>query len=124
MVHIASACVPINLWLLCAGPAAAPPPLDVQLARRVLSAHQETGDAAAAIDELSCAGRPIAVELAAERNERAFRLPGSSRPLALRELSFGEGGLGGTVWAASIALALWLGKERIVLGSHPRDATA
>ena len=112
--------VPINFWILVAGgPAAAPPPGDVQLCERALSAHR-MGDAARAVDELCHSRRPIAVELDAPRDVRAFRLPSdarsiagdeaahSPRELALREISFGEGGLGGKIWEAGIAMAIWV----------------
>ena len=116
--------VPINFWILVAGgSAAAPPQVDVELCERVLSAHR-LGDAALAVGELCNSRRPIAVELDAPRDARAFRLPSDAgsvaddeapRELALREISFGEGGLGGKIWEAGIAMAIWvsLHEERL-----------
>ena len=122
--HTTAMLVPINFWILVAGgSAAAPPHVDVELCERVLSAHR-LGDAALAVGELCNSRRPIAVELDAPRDARAFRLPSDAgsvaddeapRELALREISFGEGGLGGKIWEAGIAMAIWvsLHEERL-----------
>jgi len=98
---------PVNFWLLVSGGASAPPASDVSLCERVVLAHQ-AGDATEAIDMLCAAGRPVAVETSAPQFCRSLRLPSAGRPLTIREVSFGEGGLGGTMWEASIAMAIWL----------------
>jgi hypothetical protein len=122
--------VPIDFWLLCAAPAVGqlvPPDAHVALCRDVVEEHRAGNPAATqeAIDALSAAGKPIAVELGAGDGQRCFRLPHRDAPLTLLESSFGEAGFGHRVWEAGIGLAIWLslnpsrlhGKRVLELGS-------
>ncbi|KAL1504298.1 hypothetical protein AB1Y20_010705 [Prymnesium parvum] len=124
--------LPVNFWLLSRS-GEAPPPHDVQLCNRCCQ-NIDDGDAAALAANLaaleSCA---VAVELGPEeggappppprvvelrpgelaeqlcaRGPRAFQLPRRGHPLEIGEAPFDEGGLGHSVWDASIGLAVWL----------------
>ena len=98
--------IPVDFWLLCA--TANPAPSDLQLCRTVLDAHRTDAGAFTAIDELARAGRPIAVEMAADNDYRVFRFPHQPQALSLREDTFGACGFGHRVWEAGVALAIWL----------------
>lgn len=132
--------IPIDFFVVC--PTGDPTDADRQLCQKVVEAHRD-GDVAAtaaAIEAISRAGAPIAVELIAEATDhRAFRLPQQPTPLegssaaasaaatlVLREVTFGASGFGHRVWEAGVALAVWLalnaqttvaGKRVLELGS-------
>ena len=96
---------PVDFWVLCAS---TPAPTDLDLCRAVVDAHRSDGASGPAVDDLARAGRPIAVEVAAEKDCRAFRLPHQPQALTLREDTFGGCGFGHRVWEAGVALAIWL----------------
>ena len=98
--------VPVDFWLLCA--ATTPAASDLKLCSTVLDAHRTDAGASAAIHDLASAGRPIAVEMAADGDRRAFRLPHQPHSLILQEDTFGACGFGHRVWEAGVALAIWL----------------
>ena len=75
--------IPVDFWLLCA--TANPAPSDLQLCRTVLDAHRTDAGAFTAIDELARAGRPIAVEMAADNDYPVFHPP----QVTEREVSVG-----------------------------------
>ena len=109
-VPLCTSRVPINFWLLSSGPGGLPNEDDVALCRSCCDSHR-SGDVAALERALAALlARPVAVELAAASPRRSFLLPG---PLTctVDELSFGEGGLGHSVWDAGIALSIWLAHE-------------
>jgi predicted nicotinamide N-methyase len=110
-----SAMIPANFWILCDG-SDAPLEADIESCRAILSAHR-AGEADALESNLvNLSQRPVAVELAAPSNVRRFRSP--SGAVELRELSFGEGGLGHSIWDAGIALGVWLQHNREYIESR------
>lgn len=111
--------VPINFWVLTSGSAGSlPNELDVSLCRSCFESHQ-AGDAAALEHDLDALSkRPVAVELATSSSgRRVFQLPGPIT-CSVDEISFGEGGLGHSVWDAGVALSIRLAHQRGLVGGH------
>lgn len=112
---LGSLATPINFWLLVPG-CGAPPAEDVALCRECCESHRN-GDSAAVKQAIaSLSAKSAAVEL--DSGDRTFQLPGA-KLVRVHEISFGEGGLGHSVWDAGIALSIWLSQHsKIVFGKR------
>lgn len=79
--------------------------------REVLEKTKEGQDASATVDALGDCG--VCLELPeADADTRCFLLPGR-KFTRVRETTFGEAGLGYSVWDSGIALSIWMGMNPI-----------
>ena len=110
----AASSIPINFWLLVEGDGP-PPPDDVSLCAQCCENHRASDAAAVERDLEALSARAAAVELCGDA--RTFLLPGA-RLARVGEVSFGEGGLGHSVWDAGIALSIWLARNPEVVAGE------
>ena len=77
--------------------------------RSVLASRREDG---AGADYEALSGRPVAVELSeSEEGRKRFRLP-TGVTVGIREMSYGDAGLGGSTWDCGVAMSIWLSLTR------------
>lgn len=110
--------VPINFWVLCQPGL---PQSAVELCRRCNDCHRAGDGEGLRASLASLLETPVAVELAPDdAGMRRFQLPSpAASPLVVRELSFGEAGLGHLVWDAGVALSIWLQRHPDFVSGSP-----